>query len=141
MTNSDKRNATSGATDLLSYLRLWLRDYAGPPELVLSLDQGSVESECAVAWLTAEGPAGFGHLTLWDSGELAIEVYDGATAAVLLRHRGRVRTVADLASHLQEYVGRCALGTPRDPGDEKRDRSSLSSWSSDSAPPNRRLHL
>jgi hypothetical protein len=127
------------AGDLLAYLRHWLNDYGGPSELVMSLERSSERSECGVAWVTAEGPDAFGHLTLWESGEVAVEVYDGATGAVLLRYRGRVRTVRELAPHLRDYVQRCCPATTRDRDDEKRDLSTRAR-SGDSSP-NRRLHL
>ncbi len=107
----DANTSTSGEHDvdaLLSYLGRWLADYAGPPELVVGLERGSERSDCAVGWLTAEGPAAFGHLTLWDSGDVAIEVYDDDTAEFLLRSRGRVTTVAELAAHLCAFVVSCA---------------------------------
>ena len=92
---------------LLSYLDRWLADYSGPPELVVGLERASERSDCAVGWLTAEGPTAFGHLTLWDSGDVAMEVYDDDTAEFLLRSRARVSTVAELAAHLCAFVVSC----------------------------------
>ena len=86
----------------------WLSDYSGPADLVLGLELGSERSDRAVGWLTAEGPAAFGHLTLWDSGDVAIEVYDYDTAEFLLRSRGRVSTITELAAHLCAFVVSCA---------------------------------
>lgn len=101
-------NEWMAATDgLVAYLQRWTNDYAGPPELVISFEGGSERSECMVAWVTVEGPDGFGHLTLWESGELAIEVYDGDTAAAVLRLRSNVSAVADLGRHLHAFVSGC----------------------------------
>lgn len=107
---------------LLSYLDRWLVDYSGPPELVMGLERGSEQAECAVGWLTVEGPAAFGHLTLWDSGDVAIEVYDGNTAEFLLRSRGRVSTIAGLVAHLCVLVAGCAPATGAKPVAGVRDR-------------------
>lgn len=92
------------------YLEMWARDYAGPAELMVSAESGSEMSECATSWVTVEGPAAFGHLTLWESGELAVEIYEIATAEPLLRSRFRIASIAELADHLSALVEGCAAG-------------------------------
>ena len=92
------------------YLEMWARDYAGPPELMVSAASGAAMSEYETSWLTVEGPAAFGHLTLWGSGDVAVEIYEGASAETLLRSRFQVASIAELAGHLSAFVEGCATG-------------------------------
>ena len=92
------------------YLEKWARDYAGPPELMVSAASGAEMSECETSWLTVEGPAAFGHLTLWESGDVAMEIYEVASAETLLRSRSQVASIAELAAHLSVFVEGCAAG-------------------------------
>jgi hypothetical protein len=92
------------------YLEMWARDYAGPPELMVSAARGAATSECETSWLTVEGPAAFGHLTLWESGIVAVEIYEVASAETLLRSRLQVTSMAELASQLSAFVEVCATG-------------------------------
>ena len=87
------RDRAGGANDqdLLSYLASWLRDYEGPPDVMIGLERGGDPSECELGWLTGDGPAAFGNLTVWETGDVAVELYDSETAEAVLLSRGRVR--------------------------------------------------
>lgn len=139
----DAYDSSTGDQDirgLLSYVDRWLADYSGPPELMMGLERGSERSECAVVWLTAEGPAAFGHLTLWESGDIALEIYDADTAECLLLSRGRVTAIAGLAAHLGELVAGCANPTGARSVSGVRDK--IGSAAIGAAPSiQRRLHL
>ena len=98
--------------DLLGYLARWLRDYEGPPEVVIGLESGGDPAECRLAWLTGDGPSASGNLTVWETGDVAIELYDSATADAVLLSRGRVSGWPELAPFIASFVATCA-GTPR----------------------------
>jgi hypothetical protein len=77
---------------------------------MVSAASGAATSECETSWLTVEGPAAFGHLTLWESGIVAVEIYEVASAETLLRSRLQVTSMAELASQLSAFVEGCATG-------------------------------
>jgi len=97
--------------DLLSYLASWLRDYQGPPDVMIGLERGGDPSECQLGWLTADGPSAFGNLTVWETGDVAVELYDRDTAEAVLLSRGRVNGWSELAPFVSRFVSVCA-GTP-----------------------------
>lgn len=124
---------------MLDYLDGWVRDYQGPPEVVVGVFHGRKDGECEIRWVSAEGPSAVGNLTLWCSGEVAIEIHDSRTGADLLTHRGRVATLAELGVHLDELVCRSA-GTAR-LGSDRVGRSVAPETDTGPSVRNRRLRL
>lgn len=123
----------------VEWLGLWQSDYDGPPEVVLGFERTNECAECAVGWLNADGPTAFGHLTLWETGDIVAELYDLRTADLLVRRPGQVHTFAELLCHLSYFLA----GFRRTPEwcSQARTSDPRSLPLADTGPVRRRLHF
>lgn len=93
--------------DLVGYFGAWCREYAGPPELVVGFERGNDHEGRTVGRINADGLIASGQMTIWESGDLVIEVYESDAGCSRAQVVSRVCDLADLASFMSLFVCSC----------------------------------
>lgn len=57
---------------------------SGRPDVTVTWERSPSDRDKQATWLLMQGPAAWGQITLWDSGEMAVEAMDVNTGAVVL---------------------------------------------------------
>ena len=93
------------AMDFAALLVAWFAGWdQGSSALRLELHQGPTNRDKRAAWLGAESSQTLGSLTVWDTGELEVEVVDVQSETRIRVVSGVVTTADDLHGQLARFI-------------------------------------
>lgn len=93
----------------LDYLAGWAETWSMDPvsTTTLQFTMGPENWDRRSAWIATESPTRMGHLTLWDSGELEIEVVDATSMEAVHAVSAVISDTESLAQHLRAFLDVC----------------------------------
>jgi hypothetical protein len=90
---------------LAGWVEAWSASGRTTPSMVFTM--GSDDRPKRAAWAAIEGANSMGQITVWESGECDIELYDTETGKELIHESVRLGSAEDLGSALRRTLNAC----------------------------------
>ena len=96
---------------LLSFLAGWAEGWtaSGRPDVSISWEQSADGRPKQAAWMSVQGPAAWGQLTVWESGEVAVEAMSVETGELVLSEQLAVASDYELLAIIRRLVAACEV--------------------------------
>jgi hypothetical protein len=96
---------------LLSFLAGWAEGWiaSGRPDVAVSWEQSADDRPKQAAWIMVQGPAAWGQLTVWESGEVSVEAMGAETGDIVMSENLDVKNEQDLLGVIRRLVAACAV--------------------------------
>lgn len=96
---------------LLSFLVGWAEGWtaSGRPDISVSWEQSPADRDKRSAWMAVQGPAAWGQITVWETGEVALEAISTEHGEVVLSDHLTVSGEEQLAGAIRRLIAGCEV--------------------------------
>ena len=95
----------------LSFLAGWVEGWtaSGRPDLSIGWERSDDGRPKQAAWMSVQGPAAWGQLTVWESGEVAVEAMSVEAGELVLSEQLTVESEYELSAVIRRLVAVCEV--------------------------------
>jgi hypothetical protein len=96
---------------LLSFLTGWAEGWiaSGRPDMAVSWERSPQDRPKQSACVAVQGPAAWGQLTVWESGEVTVEAMSTESGALMLSEHLSVTSDEELLTIVRRFVATCEV--------------------------------
>ncbi len=94
---------------LLTFLAGWAEGWiaSARPDITVTWEEGPANRDKRATWMAVQGPAAWGQITVWESGEVAVEAMSVDTGKLLFSEHSVVSGVEGLSPLIRKLVATC----------------------------------
>jgi hypothetical protein len=102
-------DSAKSLVSLLTFAEGWAEGWlaAGRGDTTVRWERSPDDRPKRAVWVSVQGNAAWGQLTVWESGEVHVEAMDTETGVLVLSDDRFVGTAAALSAELRSLVARC----------------------------------